>query len=71
MKIVVYRGASLAQIKQQYQVVVEKQDHRYVEYSQALEHLAKFDREPLKGVHMATEELIEYTRAKILNELGE
>jgi hypothetical protein len=71
VKIVVYRGVSLAQIKQQYPVLVEKQDYRYLEYSQALEYFEKFNKEPLKGIDMATEELIKRTRTRVLAQLGE
>jgi hypothetical protein len=74
VKVVVYRGVSLKQIQRQYPVIEGKQDYRYLEYSQALKHLSKFDQEPYKTSNNAIlkkmrESLIK-TRERIIKELG-
>jgi hypothetical protein len=75
VKVVVYRGVTLKQIQLQYPVIKDKQDYRYLEYSQALKLLSKFDKETYEIANNAiikkARESLKKTRKRIIKELGE
>jgi hypothetical protein len=64
IKVVVYRNIPLEQIEQQYPVIKGEKDYRYLEYSQALQHLDTIAKEPILAEDAAT------TKAKIFAALG-
>jgi hypothetical protein len=77
VKVVVYRGVTLKQIQQQYPVISGKQDYRYLEYTQALKHLGKFEQALLEAHNAENDsimkkirESVKKTRERIFKELG-
>jgi hypothetical protein len=71
VKVVVYRNIPLEKVKEMYPVIKDKQDYRYLDYSQALEHLKKFEQDPFWNDYPETKEKIRKTKERILKEVGQ
>jgi hypothetical protein len=70
VKVVVYRGVPLDEVKKIYPVIEGKQDYRYLEYKAALDLLDKYESDSFWDKHPDTRERMRQTRRKILEQLG-
>jgi hypothetical protein len=62
VKVVVYRNIPLEKVKEVYPVIKDKQDYRYLEYSQARAHLNQFEQDPFWKDYPETKEKMRKTR---------
>jgi pyrroloquinoline quinone (PQQ) biosynthesis protein C len=70
VKVVVYRKIPLKEVERRYPVIERKQDYRYLEYQTALDHLDKYEADPLWDEYPQTKEKMKQTKEKILQQLG-
>jgi hypothetical protein len=70
IKVVVYRGVPLDEVKRIYPVVEGRQDYRYLEYETALDLLSKYESDSFWDQYPETKERMRQTKRKILEQLG-